>query len=58
MKRHEGAEATSPGQRPGLLRTQTCRPVRAKAFTPETSFFQKWDQTPDFGPILPILVSF
>nr|DAW39810.1 MAG TPA: hypothetical protein [Caudoviricetes sp.] len=21
-------------------------------------FFQKWDQTPIFGPILPILVSF
>ena len=29
--RPEGAEALSPGQRPGLLRTQTCRPVRAKA---------------------------
>ena len=37
MKRPEGAEAPSPGQHPGLLRTQTCRPVRAKAFTPETS---------------------
>ena len=37
MKRPERAEAPSPGQRPGLLRTQTCRPVRAKAFTPETS---------------------
>ena len=51
MKRPERAEAHSPGQHPGLLRTQTCRPVRAKAFTPETSknrigpvlvhFFQK-----------------
>ena len=30
--RPEGAEAPSPGHRPGLLRTQTCRPVRAKAF--------------------------
>ena len=29
--RPEGAEALSPGHRPGLLRTQTCRPVRAKA---------------------------
>ena len=29
--RPERAEAPSPGQRPGLLRTQTCRPVRAKA---------------------------
>ena len=29
--RPERAEALSPGQRPGLLRTQTCRPVRAKA---------------------------
>ena len=58
MKRPEGAEAPSPGQRPGLLRTQTCRPVRAKAFTPETSFFQKWDQTPDFGLKSLILVSF
>ena len=27
----EGAEALSPGQRPGLLWTQGCRPVRAKA---------------------------
>ena len=31
-KRPERAEAPSPGQRPGLLWTQTCRPVRAKAF--------------------------
>ena len=29
--RPERAEALSPGQRPGLLRSQTCRPVRAKA---------------------------
>ena len=27
----EGAEALSPGQRPGLFGTQICRPVRAKA---------------------------
>uniref|UniRef100_UPI004026A4B8 hypothetical protein n=1 Tax=Prevotella sp. TaxID=59823 RepID=UPI004026A4B8 len=27
----ERAEALSPGQRPGLLCLQTCRPVRAKA---------------------------
>ena len=30
--RPERAEAPSPGHRPGLLRTQICRPVRAKAF--------------------------
>ena len=30
--RPERAEALSPGQRPGCLWTQTCRPVRAKAF--------------------------
>ena len=29
--RPERAEAPSPGQRPGLLCLQTCRPVRAKA---------------------------
>ena len=29
--RPERAEALSPGQRPGLLCSQTCRPVRAKA---------------------------
>ena len=29
--RPEGAEALSPGQRPGLFWAQTCRPVRAKA---------------------------
>ena len=29
--RPERAEAPSPGHRPGLLRMQTCRPVRAKA---------------------------
>ena len=29
--RPERAEAPSPGQRPGLLWAQTCRPVRAKA---------------------------
>ena len=30
-KRPERADAPSPGHRPGLLRTRTCRPVRAKA---------------------------
>ena len=30
--RPERAEAHSPGHRPGCLWTQTCRPVRAKAF--------------------------
>ena len=34
--RPERAEALSPGQRPGLLRTQTCRPVRAKALKLQT----------------------
>ena len=29
--RPEGAEAHSPGQRPGLFWAVTCRPVRAKA---------------------------
>ena len=29
--RPEGAEALSPGHRPGLWCSQTCRPVRAKA---------------------------
>ena len=29
--RPKRAEALSPGQRPGLFCTQTCRPVRAKA---------------------------
>ena len=29
--RPEGAEALSPGQRPGLFGAVTCRPVRAKA---------------------------
>ena len=29
--RAEGPKAPSPGHRPGLLRMQTCRPVRAKA---------------------------
>ena len=29
--RPERAEALSPGQRPGLFCSQTCRPVRAKA---------------------------
>ena len=29
--RPEGAEAPSPGHRPGCLWTQICRPVRAKA---------------------------
>ena len=50
MKRPERAEAPSPGQHPGLLRTQTCRPVRAKAFTPETS---KNRIGPVFGPFFP-----
>ena len=34
--RPERAEALSPGQRPGLLRAQTCRPVRAKALKLQT----------------------
>ena len=34
--RPERAEAPSPGHRPGLLRTQTCRPVRAKALKLQT----------------------
>ena len=34
--RPERAEAPSPGHRPGLLRTQTCRPVRAKALKYQT----------------------
>ena len=34
--RPERAEAPSPGQRPGLLRTQTCRPERAKALKYQT----------------------
>ena len=34
--RPERAEAPSPGQRPGLLWTQTCRPVRAKALKLQT----------------------
>ena len=29
--RPEGTETLSPGQRPGLFCSQTCRPVRAKA---------------------------
>ena len=32
QERAEGPKAPSPGHRPGLLWTQTCRPVRAKAF--------------------------
>ena len=31
LARPEGAEALSPGHRPGLSCSQTCRPVRAKA---------------------------
>ena len=31
ITQYERAEALSPGHRPGYLRTQTCRPVRAKA---------------------------
>ena len=34
--RPERAEAPSPGQRPGLLWTQPCRPVRAKALKLQT----------------------
>ena len=34
--RPERAEAPSPGHRPGLLRSQTCRPVRAKALKYQT----------------------
>ena len=36
--RPERAEAPSPGHRPGLLRTQTCRPERAKAFIYQTKY--------------------
>ena len=36
--RPEGAEALSPGQRPGLSCSQTCRPVRAKALNIARSF--------------------
>ena len=36
--RPEGAEALSPGQRPGLFWTQICRPVRAKALTLRTIY--------------------
>ena len=36
LTRPERAEALSPGQRPGLLRAQTCRPVRAKALKLQT----------------------
>ena len=32
QERAEGPKAPSPGQRPGCLWTQNCRPVRAKAF--------------------------
>ena len=32
QERAEGPKAPSPGHHPGLLRAQTCRPVRAKAF--------------------------
>ena len=31
QERAEGPKASSPGHRPGSLRTGTCRPVRAKA---------------------------
>ena len=34
--RPERAEAPSPGQRPGLLWTQPCRPARAKALKLQT----------------------
>ena len=36
--RPERAEAFSPGQRPGLFWTQTCRPVRAKALKYRTIY--------------------
>ena len=36
--RPEWAEALSPGQRPGLFWTQTCRPVRAKALKYRTIY--------------------
>ena len=36
--RPEGAEALSPGQRPGLSCSQTCRPERAKALKNAWSF--------------------
>ena len=36
--RPEGAEALSPGQRPGLSCSQTCRPVRAKALKYRTIY--------------------
>ena len=36
--RPERAEALSPGQRPGLFWTQTCRPVRAKALKYRTIY--------------------
>ena len=32
--RPEGAEALSPGHRPGLFGAVACRPVRAKALKP------------------------
>ena len=36
QERAEGPKAPSPGHRPGLLWTQTCRPVRAKALKLQT----------------------
>ena len=36
--RPEGAEALSPGQRPGLSCSQTWRPVRAKALKLRTNY--------------------
>ena len=38
--RPERAEALSPGQRPGLLCSQTCRPVRAKALKLQGQYIQ------------------
>ena len=38
LARPEGAEALSPGQRPGLSCSQTCRPVRAKALKLQGQF--------------------
>ena len=43
--RPERAEAPSPGHRPGLLRMQTCRPVRAKALCIICEFFKAFALT-------------
>ena len=51
--RPERAEALSPGHRPGCLWTQTCRPVRAKAFNTKqlTKFLPL--QAPCWLPLYP-----